>query len=102
MLGMRHTCCSYPWVRNLDDALKGGVLRLMDPTEVEEIQEEERYLARRLETLMEDFTKKLQEMKMPFSKFMEEYWWPRMQEVKKERDDMSVDDLQAMRESALS
>ncbi|KAI0834656.1 hypothetical protein F5Y06DRAFT_278556 [Hypoxylon sp. FL0890] len=98
MLGMKHTCCSYKWRWGLVDILEDGLLCLMDPEEVEEIREEDRHLARLLDTLMEEFEAKLQEMNLPLSEFVEKYWLPRMQEVEKERDELSARDLHAIRE----
>lgn len=98
MLGMRHTCCSYAWAVNFEHIIEYGLLCLMDSEEVAEIQEEDRYLAKLLETLMVEFEMKLLEMGLSLSKFLKEYWWPRMDEVKEEWDELSDNDLQAMRE----
>ncbi|OTB06402.1 hypothetical protein M426DRAFT_110244 [Hypoxylon sp. CI-4A] len=97
-LQMRHTCCTYVTCWSLKKALEDGILDLMDPAEIKEIREEDRYLAQRLEGLMEEFKTKLQGTKMPLSDFMKRYWWPRMCEVEKERDELSLSDLQKIRE----
>ncbi|KAI1776458.1 hypothetical protein F4818DRAFT_440825 [Hypoxylon cercidicola] len=97
LLGMRHTCCIHTY-RDLPPLEKFAMLRLMDPEEVNEIREEDQYLAELLETLMEEFEAKFLEMKVPLSKFVMEYWWPRMKEVEKEREELSSSDLHAIRE----
>ncbi|OTA90254.1 hypothetical protein M434DRAFT_33774 [Hypoxylon sp. CO27-5] len=97
MLGMSHTCCKY-WSGSLEISQTFELLSLMDPKKVDRIREEDRRLAKLLETLMEEFRAKLSEMSVPLSKFVEEYWWPRMQEVEKERDELSVSELHAIRE----
>ncbi|OTA67266.1 hypothetical protein K449DRAFT_389985 [Hypoxylon sp. EC38] len=97
MLGMSHTCCWYGCL-GLENSLEEGLLHLRDPEEVDEIREEDRHLAKLLETLMEEFQAKLFEMNVPLSKFVEEYWWPRMREVEKEQYGLSASELHAIRE----
>ncbi|KAI1652828.1 hypothetical protein F4813DRAFT_394276 [Daldinia decipiens] len=96
-LGMKHTCCSYR-MSSFQGIIEQGLLILMEPAEIEEIREEDRYLAKQLDALMEEFEAKLQEMDWPLSRFIEEYWEPRMGEVKKERDKLSADALHAIKE----
>ncbi|KAI6083837.1 hypothetical protein F4821DRAFT_183032 [Hypoxylon rubiginosum] len=97
ILGMRHTCCEYN--RRFDPIHDAkDLLILMDPEEIEEIRGEDRFLAALLETLMIEFEKKFYELKLPLSQFMETYWWPRMQEVEREREEPSAEDLHAIME----
>lgn len=97
MLGMKHTCCSYSTPCDLENIRKYGLLRLMDPTEVEEIREEDRYLAGQLGILMKEFEVNFRDLDMLLGQFMQEYWWPRMREVKEE-DKLSREDVQAIEE----
>ncbi|KAF3071069.1 hypothetical protein GL218_00888 [Daldinia childiae] len=99
-LGMKHTCCRYRNKRyySLQEIIEEGLLILMEPAEIEEIREEDRYLAEQLDSLMEEFEAKLQEMGVPLSSFVENCWLPRMEEVKKERDKLSAGESQAMKE----
>ncbi|KAI1467891.1 uncharacterized protein F4812DRAFT_459172 [Daldinia caldariorum] len=98
-LGMRHTCC------HLDDSpeLEQGcnLVHVLDIGEIQEIREEERYLAKRLETLVDEFEKRFQELNVPLSRFMEEYMIPRLEEVKEERDELSAEELHAIRETGV-
>ncbi|KAI0846645.1 hypothetical protein F5Y00DRAFT_271922 [Daldinia vernicosa] len=97
-LGMKHTCCNYRRFNSLQNLVEQGLLALMEPAEVEEIREEDRYLAEQLDSLMKEFEAKLREMGVPLNRFIEEYWWPRMEEVKKERDELSAGVFHAIKE----
>lgn len=100
MLGMRHTCCKYE--RVFDPRYdKGDLLILMDPEDIEEIREEDRYLAAQLETLMEEFEVKFRELNVPLSQFVESYWSLRIREVVRGRDELSAEDLHAIRETGV-
>jgi hypothetical protein len=101
-IGMKHTCCS--WVEfsrnNLcsDHTDNDGLVKVMDLAEIREIREEDQYLALLLDALVKEFTAKLIEMCVPFSQFFWEYWWKRMDEIDRERDGLSVKELDALRE----
>lgn len=100
MLGMRHTCCDFRrnWMSEL--TLGHDLLHLMESAEVNEIREEDHYLAKLLDALMKEFEAKFLNLttSMPLRKFMKKYWWPRMNEVEKGRDELSASDLHAIRE----
>ncbi|KAI1805162.1 hypothetical protein F4811DRAFT_570343 [Daldinia bambusicola] len=98
-LGMRHTCCRLSVCPNLRDG--GNLVQVLDTSEVQEIREEERYLAKQLETLVDEFEKKFQDLNIPLSQFMEEYMIPRLEEVRNEQDELSADELYAIRETGV-
>ena len=103
-LGMNHTCCTYDHSEEgcevgreiLDGEYR--LVRVMDPTDINEIREEDRHLASLLENLMEEFEMKLKQQDMSFKEFFYEYWWRRMDEVEQEREEIPDADLQAMRD----
>ncbi|KAI1461506.1 hypothetical protein F4805DRAFT_414393 [Annulohypoxylon moriforme] len=97
ILGMKHTCCHILGGYYTLSAMEYGMVICKDSEEVEEIREEDRYLAGLLETLMEEFSMKFQEMNVPLSQFVEEYFWPRMKEVKAEKDELSAEEIGEMR-----
>ncbi|KAI1373936.1 hypothetical protein F4677DRAFT_461777 [Hypoxylon crocopeplum] len=97
-LGMKHTCCTYEHVYFLPHVTKHGILCLMEPAEVEEVREEDRHLAELLDILMIEFEAKFREMSIPLIRFIQEYLYPRMEEVGKERDELLPEDLHAIRE----
>ncbi|KAI0166747.1 hypothetical protein GGR52DRAFT_581598 [Hypoxylon sp. FL1284] len=97
-LGMRHTCCQYKLPFDLNFLLKDRLLSVMDPSDVDEIREEDRYLAISLEFLMGEFEANLLEADVPLSRFMNEFWEPRMLRWEEERDELSVEDSHAIRE----
>lgn len=91
-LGMSHTCCKF--INNSgkyegpDNGVTSAIVKreykmveIMDPEDVAEIQEEERYLERMLETLVEEFEIKYEELGLSLSEFFLTYWWVRMDEV---------------------
>ncbi|KKY34250.1 hypothetical protein UCDDA912_g05809 [Diaporthe ampelina] len=91
-IGMSHTCCKYidnsgkyeePGNGVTFAILKGEykMVEIMDPSEVSEIQEEERYLAGLLEALMEEFEVKYEELGLSLAEFFLTYWWVHMDEV---------------------
>lgn len=98
MLGMKHTCCCVDTWADLKSAMKGGLIRLEDPEEMAEIRDEDRFLAELLDTLMEDFGAKFRQMKVPFDQFIEGYFWTRMKEVEKQKDEFSVEEIIKMRD----
>lgn len=97
-LSMKHTCCSYEKYDSFQESIEQGLLILMEPEDIEEIREEDRYLAEQLDSLMGEFEEELQEMDVPLSRFIKEYWWPRMDEVMEERDELSAGALHAIKE----
>lgn len=98
LLEMKHTCCRYRWDLPFQMAPDWvSLLHLMNPDEITEIREEERYLAALLESLMEEFEVKLKEGNMTFSQFLRDYWLPRMQQVQEERDELSMEEKAEMR-----
>ncbi|KAI2469988.1 hypothetical protein F4781DRAFT_392493 [Annulohypoxylon bovei var. microspora] len=97
ILGMKHTCCQYVPFFDYPLATNYDVLRLKDPEEIGEIREEDKYFAKRLEALMEEFSMKFQEMNVSLSQFVEEYFWPRMKRVKEEKDVLSMEEMEEMR-----
>ncbi|KAK6218343.1 hypothetical protein QIS74_06223 [Colletotrichum tabaci] len=102
-LGMRHTCCSYREFRGrIPRAEFHGPelcgLRVMEPAEVAEIQEEDKHTAELLEMLMAEFEARLQSHPEPVDQFVSDYWWRRMGQVEAERDQIGDDDIQAMRD----
>ncbi|KAI1209534.1 uncharacterized protein F4807DRAFT_427040 [Annulohypoxylon truncatum] len=98
-LDMTHTCCCVRTFFSLESAICGGnIVYLKDREEIDEIREEERYLAEMLEALVEEFSMKFQEMNVPLDQFVEEYLWPRIVEVMKQKDQLSVEELDRMRE----
>ncbi|KAI1481135.1 hypothetical protein F4774DRAFT_375745 [Daldinia eschscholtzii] len=98
-LGMRHTCCQLKGYH--DYRGQKTLVRFLDKNEIDEIQGEERYLAQQLETLVEEFEKKFRELNVPLSQFMEEYQFPRLEEIRKERGELSSNELQAIRETGV-
>lgn len=96
-LGMRHTCCRYTMQTRGRYFGRYEVPNLLEVTEVEEIREEDRYLAELLDTLVEEFKRKFREFDVPLSQFVKEYLWPRVDEVM-EQDEVSSEDLHAIRE----
>ncbi|KAF7553623.1 hypothetical protein G7Z17_g3484 [Cylindrodendrum hubeiense] len=73
----------------------------MDLEGVIEIQEEDRYLAARLDTLVEEFDAKFTEFGQPFAKFFFGYWWDRMDEIDAENDELSHENIEAIRETGV-
>lgn len=106
-LGMKHTCCKYKR-QNLEAKIDGvteailvgeyKVVKIMDPEEVDEIQEEDRHLAIHLEALVAEFTARYNEQKVSCHDFFFGYWWQRMDEVEAEKDEAWTDDVGSIRE----
>ena len=95
---MRHTCCGYTMRTRNRRFRRYEVPNLLEVTEVEEIREEDRYLAELLDTLVEEFERKFRELDVPLSQFVEEYLWPRVDEAMEEQDEVSSEDLHAIRD----
>lgn len=102
-LGMHHTCCSYRRFlgeipRDKFHGTERCGLRVMEPAEVAEIQEEDRHTAEHLEMLMAEFEARLQSHPEPLDHFVSGYWLRRMSQVEAEREQIGDDDIQAMRD----
>ncbi|KAG8162878.1 hypothetical protein KVR01_007356 [Diaporthe batatas] len=106
-LGMSHTCCRF--MNNsgkYEDPEKGvtaailvgeyKLVGIMDPEDVIEIQEEERYLEAMLEALAEEFEVNYEELGLSLSEFFFTYWWTRMDEVEVGTK-MSQEEVEALR-----
>lgn len=100
-LGMQHTCCQIPFDNPLDTSKilrlgkQFGRVKLMDPAEVNEIQEEDSYSAERLEELMNEVDDTLQDDTWSL-KGLWDWWNTRMDEIDQEKEDVDVDDFEAM------
>lgn len=110
-LGMSHTCCRFvdnggryeePGNEVAFAISKGEykMLEIMDPDDVAEIQEEERYLERLLEVLVEEFKVKYDELGLPLADFFLTYWWVRMDEVDA-GNNVSREELEALRRTGV-
>ncbi|KAI3398513.1 hypothetical protein diail_9037 [Diaporthe ilicicola] len=110
-LGMSHTCCRF--VENSGkyespgDGVTMAVLRgeyktveILDVEDAAEIQEEERYLAKLFEALVEEFEIKYKELGLSLGDFFWSYWWPRMGEVEAE-EELSKEELAALRRTGI-
>lgn len=106
-LGMKHTCCEY--IGQGFNDLRSGVcyailadeykiIDTMDSEDVAEIQEEDQYLALRLESLVAEFTAKYDQQKESFHDFFFGYWWQRMDEVQAEEEEVAEGDLEEIQE----
>lgn len=80
-LGLTHTCCKVK---------KWDILPHFSDQCVDEIQDEERFLIDKLETLVTEFQAKYIELDVPIIDFLEGYWESRMNEV--ENEDVLDDD----------
>lgn len=106
-LGMKNTCCSYNECHGEEggsptEEIRDGeyqIVEIMDPDEIEEIQEEDRYLALRLDALVEEFEAKFVELDQPFSEFFWGYWWSRMNEIDAEKEELSHEDIGAIQDT---
>ncbi|KAI1412270.1 hypothetical protein F5Y13DRAFT_200266 [Hypoxylon sp. FL1857] len=97
-LGMKHTCCRFglAYPRVSDD-----MIHFLDLTEIEEIREEDRYLAERLEVLTKEFGEKFRELNVSFTQFVGDYLWPKLDEIEKERDELTPEESRALRETGV-
>lgn len=106
-LGMKHTCCKYieenfqNLRRDVCHAILADeykIIDTMDSEEVDEIQEEDQYLALRLESLVAEFRAKYDEQKESFHDFFFGYWWQWMDEVQAEEYEVAEGDLEEIQE----
>ena len=106
-LGMSHACCRYVENCGRYEGPNNGVtlailrgeykiVEIMDPDDVTEIQEEDRYLARLLEALVQEFDVKYEESGLSLGDFFRTYWWVRMDEVEAGTK-VSMEELEALR-----
>lgn len=110
-LGMSHTCCRFidndgkyedPGYEVVFAIMKGEykLIDIMDPEDVAEIQEEERYLGGLLEMLVKEFEVKYQELGLPLADFFMTYWWVRMDEVDA-GSKVSMEEIEALRRTGV-
>ncbi|KAK7428628.1 hypothetical protein QQZ08_004890 [Neonectria magnoliae] len=106
---MKHTCCTYDssTLESLEVPTR-AILRgtyqpvhTMDPEEIAEIQEEDQYSATRLDDLVEEFESKFCELNQPFDEFFFGYWWGKMDEVEAEKEVLSREVIEAIRETGV-
>ncbi|KAK1468233.1 hypothetical protein CTAM01_16915 [Colletotrichum tamarilloi] len=103
-LGMSHTCCKYKYdtrrkARNITNVY--DEIWIMDPKEVAEIQEEDRYLADNLEELMEELAIRLINPSFDPGDFGS-YWRTRVEEVEGTKEKLTCEDIRAIREIGIS
>lgn len=103
-LGMSHTCCvhtpsllpNHPEARDPVESLHPLIVP-KERVEVEEIQEEDRYLAETLEELMVEFQSRLRDRTQSFRDFWK-VWNKRMNEVDKETQSISSENAETWAE----
>ncbi|KAI0841425.1 hypothetical protein F5Y06DRAFT_308245 [Hypoxylon sp. FL0890] len=100
-LGMKHTCCRIEERHRISLDLDDDLVHLLDPTEIDEIREEDQYLAERLEILVKEFEGKFRELNVPLTQFVEQFLWPRLDEIEEERDELTEEELRALRETGV-
>lgn len=118
-LGMKHTCCRYIhrcygeegdhpvsvdeyW--HAADAIIDGEFQLVQITEddeIAEIQDEDKHLVARLDSLVEEFDAKFEELGQSLVEFFYGYWSERMEEIGKEVDELSQEDVEAIQETGV-
>lgn len=76
-LGLSHTCCRH-WTHGIVSFLSSGadhkMIEVMDPTDVEEIRDEEAELIETLDCLVDGFMKDFRKLGLPPSQFLLEKW----------------------------
>lgn len=118
-LGMKHTCCRYThrcygdenFYLNLRgehckvaDAIMDGEFQLVQVTEdaeIAEIQDEDKHLAARLDTLVEEFEAKFEELGQSLVEFLFGYWSERVGEIEKEVDELLQEDVEAIQDTGV-
>jgi hypothetical protein len=77
-LGLTHTCCRHLTSRGLlpNSCYKSNklMIRVMNPTDVEEIRDEEGELIEKLDLLVDRFMKEFHELGVPLSQFLLKKW----------------------------
>ena len=68
----------------------------MDPTEIEEIRDEEAFMIKRLDSLVEEFMKEMDERAILLPKFIQTYWPRRMYEELSAKDKISYTQQKAI------
>jgi len=79
---------------SISDSLK--MIQLMDPTEIEEIRYEEAFMIKRLDSLVEEFMKEIDERAILLPKFIQTYWPRRMYEELSAKDKISYTQQKAI------
>lgn len=104
-LGMGHTCCVHhfelPPHCNVGQAILDGEFSpicLIDPDEVKELQEEDRYTAAQLDKFMVEVGEKLAESGQSYKEFFTGYFRTRLRKVLKEKEHLSPEDMQNIRD----
>jgi hypothetical protein len=90
-LGLSHTCCRHRTNRNVfssSSCADHKLIEVMDPTDVEEIRDEEAELIERLDCLVDGFMKDFRELGIPLSQFLLEKWQETMLAELSIRDEM--------------
>lgn len=65
------------------------LIKLLDPTEVEEIREEEAPLIKRLDLLIDEFTREIHDLEIPLSEYIQTHWAERMYAELAAKDEIS-------------
>jgi hypothetical protein len=78
-LGLTHTCCLHdvvfdPATRYTAGLPNQNMVNLMDPTDIEELRDEEAELIKTLDCMVESFMRDFRELGLPLSKFLLEKW----------------------------
>lgn len=104
-LELTHTCCKYTLSSHFGFSQHfyepKAYIKLMDPTEVEEIRHEDASLIRRLDSLVNDFMQAFRELELPLGQFLLGHWQETMlaellvedevpEPVRKEWEDIGV------------
>ncbi|KAH6987109.1 hypothetical protein EDB80DRAFT_782491 [Ilyonectria destructans] len=118
-LGMKHTCCRYThrcyghdgyysfsgqeyW--HVAHEIMDGEFQLVhvpEDDEIVEIQDEDKHLAARLDTLVEEFEAKFEELGQSLVDFFYGYWWEKMDEIENEADELSQEDVEAIQDTGV-
>lgn len=90
-LELTYTCCEITFRHNL-------ICTRHDSTERKEIQDEERFLISKLETLVAEFTEKYTELGVSLPDFLKGYWKSRMAEVEREEEPLDDEEIAKIEE----
>jgi hypothetical protein len=79
-LGPTHTCCRHfqRTILHADQCASHTMIKLMDPTDVEEIRDEEAELIKTLDYLVDEFMTDFRELGFPLSQVLLERWQLKM------------------------
>ena len=96
-LELTHTCCNHNDCFSTAFLSLGAVMIwLKDPTEIEEMREEEASMIDRLDLLVEEFMKEIDELPISLPDFLRTRWPERMYAELSEKDEMSEIEQRAM------